>query len=731
MMAHMCKMSLLALATSVVFTSAFAREVYVDAAADDGGDGSRVRPVHSVEAARDAVRALRASGTLGRFERVDVIFAPGEYRIARSVELDARDGGPSEDAPVVWRAEVPGTVRLVGGVRLPNAVFGPVVDEAVLARLPEEARERVRVADLAPFVPGKIAPLEVGFRGRPSAPLVYVNDTHAPFARWPNTGFISFTTCVDSGKRLDNRGDGNAAFTPGAFVFDDSRVKKWNLAEGVWLHGYWTHDWHNYCARIATYGVENGTNGVVRLACGVPYGVKSGTWGRKDRRFFAFNLLEELDVPGEWYLDRNRKLLYLIPPNREMTETDEVFLGLTDGILLHSSGGKLAHFRLQNLTVGYTYGGAVSLSGQDIQVKNCTITCVGRAGLAVSGTANRIQECEVSQCGELGIVVSGGERKTLLPSGTLVEKCDIHDFGIWQRTYAPGLTVNGCGLTVRANKIHEAPHCAVMYGGNEHLFEFNNVYRVLLETGDAGAYYTGRDWTTQGNILRYNFTHDLGTEGADSSTMGFYFDDCDCGDEVYGNVFWKVACGVKHGGGRDHPIRNNIFANCQIGVGMDARGKRWKEWNQPGGTWDFVGKAQKVGYTNELWATRYPRLADILNDQPREPLYNPIEHNIFLDCTRAIVSLGWKDEMNIALGRMPISGNLVINSCGTNDLAVAVPDSRIAHGFTTFNGTRENPDSFGFVDAAGGDFRMRPGSRILREMAGFAVIPFDKIPKEK
>ena len=42
------------------------------------------------------------------------------------------------------------------------------------------------------------------------------------------------------------------------------------------------------------------------------------------------------------------------------------------------------------------------------------------------------------------------------------------------------------------------------------LLESNDIHHVLLETGDAGAFYTGRDWTTQGNVLRGNFVHDIG-----------------------------------------------------------------------------------------------------------------------------------------------------------------------------------------------------------------------------
>ena len=36
---------------------------------------------------------------------------------------------------------------------------------------------------------------------------------------------------------------------------------------------------------------------------------------RADQRFYAYNLLEELDAPGEWYLDRQKGLLYFYPPS--------------------------------------------------------------------------------------------------------------------------------------------------------------------------------------------------------------------------------------------------------------------------------------------------------------------------------------------------------------------------------------------------------------------------------
>ena len=91
-----------------------------------------------------------------------------------------------------------------------------------------------------------------------------------------------FTQAVDRGGLVKRNPGGSDARTPGAFVYDNPRAARWNFDAGVWLNGYWTHDWDNHSVRAARYGAENGTNHVVRLAaaerCGqhLPRVLRSG-----------------------------------------------------------------------------------------------------------------------------------------------------------------------------------------------------------------------------------------------------------------------------------------------------------------------------------------------------------------------------------------------------------------------------------------------------------------------
>ena len=621
----------------------------------------------SLAAVRNRVRALPEEA---RQRGVDVVFASGDYRVpAKGLELDERDGGASGGAIVKWRAERPGSVRFIGAERIPLSAFARVDDPAVLARLPEEARGVVLVADVSKIAEGEIPELADTTTGRHKPPVLFMDHGFGTLARWPNAGYATFA------KKVDDR----------AFVFGDSRVRRWNFASGVWLDGYWTHDWSSASVRAACWGEENGTENVMRLAAAVPYGVMGrGTWGMAERRFYAFNMIEELDAPGEWWLDRKGKRLYVVPKEG----AKEVFLALSDHPMVHAR--RIRNFAFGGIVFEYGYGGGVRLEGAEkFALVDCAVKNVAGRGVWADGNMVRIRDCEIANCGLGGISLSGGDRRTLSGSGNLVERCRIHDFGILQRTYEPGVRVDGVGATVRCNEIFDAPHSAVIYGGNEHLFESNDVHHVVMETGDAGAFYTGRDWTTQGNVLRYNRIHDIGAgttarKGKDAAVsgtnaMGFYFDDCDCGDAVCSNEFRNVSRGIMIGGGRDHPVVGNVFSNCTIGLSIDCRGMTWKNWNVSGGSWDLEGKARKLDYTRGVWAERYPRLADIMNDHPREPLYNPVVSNVFIDCTGELLSLD-KAATPILPRMAPIKDNLVIYTKGEGARRARI-DGRIADGF--------------------------------------------------
>ncbi len=711
------------LALGLVSCACAGSDVYVAAEAGTGGDGGRHRPYQTLTQARDSIRAARKAGTLPGGEAVTVHVGPGVYRLEASFELTAEDGGTA-GAPVVYRAEQSGQAHIRGGVALEPAAFKPVTDAAVLSRLDPAVRGNVRVCDLAAKVPGAFEAFRTAYQGAPAAPWLYVNGQPMTLARWPNAGapeagWAGFSKAVDTGlPRAEATDPAQRKAHPGAFAFDDPRPARWNLEEGVWLLGYWTHDWSDEVIRVAAYDKEQK---VIALAAPHGYGIAGGTWGASKRRFFALNALEELDAPGEWYLDRARKLLYFHPAGA--LDDAALTLATLTQPLVKVNGAK--HLRLVALDFGYGHGdGIVLRNAEHVELAGCVVANLAGSGIVVDGMANTVRSCDVFNLGRGGLALNGGDRKTLTPANNLAVNNHIHHYGLFQRTYAPGIGVNGCGQVVRNNCIHDAPHNAVLYGGNEHLFELNEIYRVVLETGDAGAFYTGRDWTSQGNVLRHNYIHDLGGgEAKHVNTMGVYLDDCDCGDTIEGNVFYRAGRAIMIGGGRENPVLNNLVVDCPIGLHIDARGMTWKQWNDPGdSSWSLEAKADRLDYTKPPWSVKYPRLAAIMGEDPREPLNNPVRRNVFVDCARQVCD--FDGNVKKLLAKCELADNLAVNTTGaTSGVARAVE----IKGFTSLSGTKSDPVDLGFADAARQDFALRRNARLLKELPTFEKIPFAKI----
>ncbi len=205
-----------------------------------------------------------------------------------------------------------------------------------------------------------------------------------------------------------------------------------------------------------------------------------------------------------------------------------------------------------------------------------------------------------------------------------------------------------------------------------------------METGDAGAFYTGRDWTSQGNVLRNNYIHDLGSGNAEHvNTMGIYLDDCDCGDTLEGNVFYRAGRAIMIGGGRDNPVLNNLVLDCPIGLHIDSRGMTWKQWNNPADkSWCLEAKAKRFNYTQPPWSTKYPRLAAIMNEEPREPLGNTIRRNVFVDCTKQVCS--FDGNVKKLLDKFEIADNLAVDTTG------AAKEAEF-QGFANLAGTEQKP----------------------------------------
>ncbi len=268
-------------------------------------------------------------------------------------------------------------------------------------------------------------------------------------------------------------------------------------------------------------------------------------------------------------------------------------------------------------------------------IVGCTVRNTGGKGVAIAGVESGVIGCDIYRTGEAGVTLSGGDRKALTPAGLYAENNDIYEFGRIYRTYRPAVGVYGVGNRVSHNQIHNGPHAGILLGGNDHLIELNQIYDVCYETGDVGAFYTGRDWTAQGNVIRHNYFHHIQGPGLHGA-MAVYLDDAASGFHVFGNVFYKAGRAAFVGGGRNNLIENNIFVDCKPSVHVDDRGLGWMHATvAEGGT--MRKRLAAVPYQQPPWSTRYPKLVSILDNNPAAPVGNRIVRNISVGGTWAAI----------------------------------------------------------------------------------------------
>jgi hypothetical protein len=526
----------------------------------------------------------------------------GRYERRTAFVLGPEDSG-APGAPITYRARA-GEVAVVTGGRVVSGLRA-VTDPAVRARLASGARDHVVAVELAALGVTDAGPVEAG-----GLELVF---EHAPMtlARWPNQGFatIADVVAVEPFDVRGQRGDRG-----GVLVYDGDRPTGWLAETDPWVQGYWFWDWSDMRQRIATIDPARHT-----LALAPPlhrHGYRAGQW------YYAFNLLAELDVPGEWYVDRRAGVLYFWPPRAGVAEVSVApQLVVIDGT--HD-------VTVRGLTFEAARGDAITIrDAERVEVTGCTIRSVGGWAVKITGGHRvGVSRSEIAETGEGGIRIDGGDRPTLVPGRHHATGNHIHHYSRWKRTVRAAVEIIGVGHEVIGNHIHDAPNVGVAFSGNDHVIERNVIERMCQESNDAGAIGAGRDWTMRGTVIRDNVIRDL-PGFRDAGCNGVMLDDLFSGTTVVGNTFERVQRGVLVGGGRDNVIDRNRFTDCTTAIRVDARGLGWAEF--------LIDRALRpaldaMPYQAPPWSTRYPHLAGILDDEPAAPRHNRITRNVAVRC---------------------------------------------------------------------------------------------------
>ena len=628
----------------------------------DGTDG----PFASLERARDEIRKLKAAGGLPKGS-VTVLLRGGRHERREPFRLLKGDSGTAE-APIAYRARGRETVRITGGT--PVGGFAKVTDADVLVRLDPAARDHVLATHLPTQGITDFGVIGVRKQQRPAAGLeLFFNGRPMTLARWPNKGYARV-----AGAPEGERG--------GVFAYDEDRPSRWAAEPDPRGCGYWAHDWA--ASHVAFASIDTANQTIATRAPHSVYGYRTG------KRFFGYNLLCELDEPGEWYLDRLRGILYFWPPERLARGSAVVSVcpNLVEAF-------DASHVTLRGLTLEACRGTAVTVrGGEGIAVVGCTIRNVGgKAVILNRGRRHQVVGCDIADTAEGGILCIGGDRKSLTPCEFLVENNVITRCSRWQRTHTNAVMLYTVGARVAHNLMFDIPHQAITFTGNDNVLEFNEVHSIGYEAGELGAFYAGRDWTLCGNVIRHNYFHDI-YNPCPQRNRGIMLDDGAAGIRMEGNLFVRVAEGISLSS-LNNQVVNNVFVHCRPAIGC---------W---GGVTRFPAFDPDHGHNKTMW----PQLAGLPPDQPPWSTRFP-KLRTLRDAIRNAATV--PPELRARLER-----NIF---CDTAE-AIGFNYSPKPHCWVIRDNLRDTDPRF--VDPEHDDYRLRPDSPALT--LGFKPIPIDKI----
>jgi len=648
--ARLLQAALLLLPWMAAIGPAFAAEVHVAPHGSDTHTGTAARPFASLERARDAIRQARQSTPR---QAMTIWLHGGHYPRQRSFELAAEDSG-TPSAPLIIAARPGERPVLSGMASVPKAAFAPVTDPDVLGRIIDPAARQgllqadLRAAGITDF--GAIG--RRGFRipGHHAAPApvhLHHGGERQPLARWPNRdegfpallsrfhqprlGVVARNRIIDPGPVLD---DGPGFWSRGGtFGVAFDRLAHWSRAEEIWLDGVFGASWEWSYNRVAALDPAQRR---ITLATGEVNGIRADWSGDF---FFAENLLEEIDRPGEWFIDRQRGLLYLLPPAswNEANQRTELSMLAQPMIRLRNA----SHVVLRGLVMEGGRDAALAVEGgQGVRLERSEVRNFSTGGVRMAGLRHGVTGSRLRDIGGAAVSLTCGNTETLERGDCFAEDNHIHDWGWYHKVYAGAVTAFGVGQRILHNHIHNGPHGAVFIFGNDHLLEGNRIHHVVETFIDMGAVYanTGARPLQRGHVVRRNHFHDIGQ--VFTAQAAVYLDNMSRGWLVEENLFERIGGGgrapvpgshaVKLNAASHILVRHNLFLDSTLPISLGSHAARvFLPRFRP--IWEQDIPPERLANLPHL--QRYPELARFWSEDHGRPVDVRFERNVIWNHT--------------------------------------------------------------------------------------------------
>ncbi len=555
---------LLAIACCTVLQAQVVVNVYVSPSGSNTGSGSSTASPVSLARARTLVKSTANKANVCRVWLMDGVYS--------TFSLDTTDSRLAT-APVTYSAVNP-----------KKAIFSPItpINPADLQSIPDSIKDRivdsvaktkVKQVSLAAYNLSNMNPWPKLFgypvnitattSTRLQWPKIYQNTTPLPMAQYPNNDVMRMKSVVTNGAANSVPG--------GSFKYRDDRAKYWKQAikDGLWLRGNWRVDWQMDFVKTDSVSLKDS---IIYQTIGVQLGIGNKYTrpaGNGKEPYVAVNLVEEIDTVGEWSINFNTKMLYIYPPD--------------SGTLNMSSNSSTPSLKLDRVNnthfEGILFDGG---AGDGIRLNKCNniqiagneIAHVAGYGVFVAdGTNCTIRSNDLHDLGEGGVFIINSnftnDQKNLVPCNHKVVNNHIYNYANDVFLYAAAIdTRSAIGTYSAFNTIHGCEHVGVLFGGNNNVFEYNDISDVVKTYTDMGAFYTSEAMTERGNIIRHNYIHAMGYKGS-----GLYADNSASGQQYNNNISAQCLLGSQNNFGYFNTFNSNIYFDNSMAHHTNATNK--------------------------------------------------------------------------------------------------------------------------------------------------------------